>query len=91
MTFNVFSFILMALFGACILISYLYVRRGQASPLLGGVNASVFNVVVISLFALSVGNDFPRAVITGLVFGIIFGVLSVSAAYFFRRNELSED
>jgi hypothetical protein len=44
-------------------------------------------VLLFGLFSLSVGNVFIQAMLVGLILGILFNLVTVSAAAFFRQNE----
>lgn len=84
---NVFSIILLALFALSIVITYLYTRRGQATPLASFIVSSLVNVISVTLFCTSVQLSFDRALLNGLIFGLLFSLLAVASAAFFRQNE----
>ncbi len=86
MNLNVFSYILLALFAISIVVIYLYVRRGEINTLQGIVYGGVADAIIITLFSLSAGTDFGRALLTGVGFGVVFNAITASAAAFFLKN-----
>jgi glucose-6-phosphate-specific signal transduction histidine kinase len=87
MNLTIFSYILLAMFAISVVIIYMYVRRGQINTMQGLVYGGVADVIIVTLFSLSAGNDFLRAVLIGMSFGIIFNSITALAAGYFRRNE----
>jgi len=83
------SLILLAVFGASIAAIYLWVRRGKLTPTQGALIGCAIDIVVLFLFSLSAGNEPLRAVVTGVVGGLVFNLLTVAAASYFRQNEIA--
>jgi hypothetical protein len=86
MNLTVFSYILLAIFAISIVIVYLGVRRGQIAPIQAGIYGCIVDVIVIGLFSLSVETGFVRAAVNGALLGIVFNMLAVLVATYFRRN-----
>ncbi len=84
---NPISLILLVLFGLSMLFTYLIVRRTPVRIIYPAVIGSVVDVLLFALYSLSAGNVFVQAALVGLVLGIIFNLVTVSAAAFFRQNE----
>jgi hypothetical protein len=78
------AYILLTLYSAIIVVSYLTVRRGwlRAHPtfVIGG----IANALVAFAFSLMRGNMFLQAVIVGPITGILFVAVSVTMASLFR-------
>jgi hypothetical protein len=86
---SIFSIVLLIIFGVSIVAAYMYVRRTSLSVTTAGIYGSIVNVIVLTLFSLSMGSDLIRALLTGAIMGILFNVLAVVAAGYFRKNEIA--
>ncbi len=84
---SIFSIALLAIFGISIVIVYLTVRRTPIRVSQAIISGSLVDVITLFLFSLSSGNDLVRALIVGVVMGILFNALAVSAAAYFRQND----
>jgi hypothetical protein len=80
------SIIFLALFGLSTVLTYLAIRRGWTRALPGASLGAVANSVFLMLYALVKGNLFLAALIIGVALGLLFTVLTVSIALFFRNN-----
>jgi hypothetical protein len=87
---NPISLILLVLFGLSVLITYMIIRRTRIRIIYPAIIGSIVDVLLFGLFSLSVGNVFVQAVVVGLVLGILFNLVTVSAAAFFRQNETTQ-
>lgn len=83
---NPASILLLVIFAVAVLITYLTVRRTQVRVILAMIVGSIVDVIIFGLYSLSAGNLPTQAVLVGLVLGIIFNVMTVAAAAFFRQN-----
>ena len=84
---NPASLILLVLFALSVLGTYMTIRRTQRPVIMVAIVGGVIDCVLFMLYSLSVGNLFVQAAVIGLVLGILFDGLVVTAASFFRQNE----
>jgi len=83
---NPLSILLLVVFGVSVLVTYLGVRRGLIKTIVAIVVGSIANVILFFLYSLSSGNVLTQAVLVGLVLGLLFNLVTVAAATFFRQN-----
>ncbi len=83
---SVVSVLLLIVFAISILITYMIVRRTQVRIIIPLILGSVADVIIFALYSLSAGNLPIQAALVGLVLGILFNVMTVAAASFFRQN-----
>jgi hypothetical protein len=81
---NTPAFILLALYSAIIIVSYLIVRRGWRRAYPTVVMGGVANALVAFAFSLMRGNMLLQAVVVGPLTGFFFVALSVTMATLFR-------
>ncbi len=86
---NIVSLVLLVVFGISVLVTYLLVRRSQIKVVPAAVIGSVFDVIIFGLYSLSAGNPPIQAILVGLILGIVFNVVTVVAASYFRESELA--
>jgi hypothetical protein len=87
---NPASIILLVLFGISVLVAYLIVRRGRANVAAVAIVGSAIDAVLFMLFSLSQRNGVVQALVVGLVLGIVFNLLAVTGASYFRQDDLSK-
>jgi hypothetical protein len=83
---NVLVVIFLALFGVSTLLTYLAVRRGWTRPLVCAVVGFVADTLFITWASMARGSLFLTALITGIVLGFLFTLMTVSIAMFYRAN-----
>ncbi|MCE7947047.1 MAG: hypothetical protein DYG88_06430 [Chloroflexi bacterium CFX4] len=83
---NPASIIFLVLFALTTLFTYLSVRRRWASLAASFAFGAVGSALCFVLFMLSQNNSFGRALLTGVLIGLVFSGLTVSAAAYFRAN-----
>lgn len=84
---NPASLILLVLFALSVLGTYIIIRRSQGPIVVVAIAGGVIDCVLFILYSLSVGNLFLQAAVIGIVLGVLFDGLVVTAASFFRQNE----
>lgn len=84
------SLILLVLFALSVLGTYMTIRRTQRPVLIVGIVGGVIDCVLFFFYSLSVGNLFVQAAVIGIVLGVLFDGLVVTAASYFRQNEASD-
>ena len=83
---NPISLLWLALIAVSIPTTYLIVRRTQVHVLVPAIVGSLVDTAIFGLFSLSV-NAYPaQALAAGLIAGILFNTLTVTAAAYFRMN-----
>lgn len=83
---NPVSIVLLVIFGISVIVTYLTVRRTQMNIVLAGIVGSLVDVILFALYSLSAGNPPVQAALVGFVLGVLFNVMTVAAAAFFRQN-----
>lgn len=83
---NPASLVWLALIAVAIPTTYLFVRRTHVRVLFPAIIGSLVDTVFFGLFSLSVNDSPAQALAAGLVTGILFNTLTVTAAAFFRQN-----
>ena len=83
---SLFSVIWLVLIAVAIPTTYLIVRRTQVRVLLPAIVGSILDTIIFGLFSLSVNDSPAQALVAGLVAGILFNTLTVTAAAYFRQN-----
>ena len=86
-TASPFAPLFLVLLGISVVAAYLLVRRGQAGTTALLAIGSAIDVVLFGMFALAQGDPAQQAIAVGIFLGILFNVLTVLIALFFRRNE----
>jgi mannose/fructose/N-acetylgalactosamine-specific phosphotransferase system component IIC len=84
---NPASAILLVLFALSVFGTYLTIRRTQRPVFTIAIVGGVIDCALFMLYSLSVGNPFVQAAVIGIVLGVLFDGLIVTAATFFRQNE----
>jgi len=83
---NPSSLIWLVLIAVSIPTTYLIVRRTQVQVLFPAIVGSFVDSLIFGLFSLSVHDSPAQALVAGLVSGILFNTLTVTAAAYFRQN-----
>lgn len=75
------------LFAGVQVITYLAIRREWTSPALVAALGVVFSVLLAMLMSIAQQNTLLQALVVGLAFGILISALTLSAAWFFHRQQ----
>jgi len=78
------------LFAVSLVATYISVRRGWIRMAGGAVVGSMVSSLIVFLFSLTRGNGLVQAIIVALSMGIIFTVIGVVMASFFRMMEVPQ-
>jgi len=82
------SLIFLVLFAVITFLVYLAVRRGWLTLTVGGVIGGIANCTFFALYSLAQNNGIVRALVVGLVVGLLFTGATVIMAAYFRQNEI---
>jgi hypothetical protein len=83
---NVLILIFLTLFGVSTVLTYLAVRRGWTRTLFSVLIGFVADALFIMWASMARGSLFLTALITGIVLGFLFTLMTVSIAMFYRAN-----
>ena len=83
------AIVFLILFAISVLGAYMIVRRTQVPVPVVAVAGCLIDAVLFWLFALAQHNPPTQALVVGVVLGVVFNLLTVTAASFFRQGELA--
>jgi hypothetical protein len=83
---NALVIFFLILFSVSTLLTYLAVRRGWTRTLFSSLIGFVADALFIMWASMARGSLFPTALITGIVLGLLFTLMTVSIAMFYRAN-----
>jgi hypothetical protein len=83
---NVLLILFLILFSVSTLLTYLAVRRGWTRTLVSALIGFVADVLFIMWASMARGSLFLTALITGIVLSLMFTLMTVSIAMFYRAN-----
>ncbi|MEP7289304.1 MAG: hypothetical protein ABI947_26430 [Chloroflexota bacterium] len=84
---DLIAYLCLILFGISIVVEYLAIRRRWLRWPTAGAVGFFPGAMLIFLFALLRGTSTLQSILTGLVLGVLFTILTLSVAIFFQVNE----
>ncbi len=78
--------IFLVLFGLTVIVVYLAIRRGWMGTITTSILGCIVNSLWFMMYSLARGNVLLQALTVGIIFSLLFTMMTVSIALFFRKN-----